>query len=258
MRKIILPFILSVMISPIFAQQKCDKSSIETLIQDKLAESKQKESVSQENYEKAVDELAKLKKWDSKQKLDYLMKMVSTESFQKSTTQKYATLQEVMTLLQKVDATKATTKNCEIKSQVEQKVNQVIASNGTEWDKVMAQVKKDYKAIAKKDLVIGKKSSKKNLKKSANPFRPPSIVGTWIDITDKESNYVFKADGTVYDQAYGTTRTFNQRYWYAKNGKIHFTFSNQTEGGIGVVYSIKGDVLELKIFGETIKYQKKK
>lgn len=256
MKKIILTFSLALFISSLFSQEKCTKSSIETLIQDKLALSRQKESTSQKNYEKSVEKLAKLKKWDENEKISYLMKMVSTESFKKSTAKKFSTLQEAIDLLKRVDTEKATSANCKLKLQVQKKLDQVIANNGAEWEKVMVQVKKDYKAITNKELRLNEEPRKKETKKSNDPLRPSILLGVWVDYQDKEENYVFNADGTVYSQRYGTNRNFNKRYWYAKDGKICFTFSNQTKGGLCIEYSIKENILTVQMFGEAIKYKK--
>lgn len=249
--------VFSMVVLSAFGQEKCDKNSIETMIQERLAISKEKESTSQENYEKAVDKLAQVKKWDTNEKLRYLMDMVSTESFQKSTSQKFSILQEAMNLLKEVNTEKATKENCKLKTQIKEKLDGVIANNQSEWKKVMIQVKKDYKAITNKDLEID--ANKKVIKKEEtnNPLRPSSLVGVWIDV-DKEENYVFNADGTVYDQSYKTKYTYNKRYWYAKDGKICFTFSNKTEGGMCPKYSIKGDILSILVFGEYVKYKKKR
>ncbi|WP_379667539.1 hypothetical protein [Pseudotenacibaculum haliotis] len=55
-----------------------------------------------------------------------------------------------------------------------------------------------------------------------------------------------------------SSRVFNKRYWYAKKDKICFTFSNITEGDLCTGYILKGDNLNVKAFGEIIKYKRKK
>ena len=254
MKHLLLTCISIMMLGAITAQETCDKASIELLIQEKMAENQQKEQANQQNYETEVAKLAKAMNWSEDQKLSYLMELVSAESFQQSTNKKYSMVLETINMFKEVDTLNATAANCAVKTKISDKLDLVIANNDAEWAKVMNQVAKDYKATGK---TTGDAAAQKaSTSGSSNSLRPETIVGIWID-QDKEENYVFNADGTVYDQSYKTGFKYNMRYWYVKNGKIYFSFSEKPEGGMGIPYELEGDMLTITAFGEKMIYKKK-
>ncbi len=125
------------------AQETCDADSFQVMVQKKLAKSKKIEKDSEEKFEASVDKLAKLKGWDNDKKLSYLLEMVSTDSFKKSTTAKFDEIRQVMELFGKADKVGATKNNCEILAKIEGKLDKVMKITAKEWALVMEQVEKD-------------------------------------------------------------------------------------------------------------------
>ncbi|MEW7280299.1 hypothetical protein ABW636_17040 [Aquimarina sp. 2201CG1-2-11] len=239
-----------------FAQETCGKEVIENFIQEKLGESRQKEVQNQKRYEKAVGKLAVLNKWDKKAELAYLSKVLTSESYQQSTKVKYTIISEVMDLLSTVDA-KASSGNCKILTSLQDMLQKVIQKNNEEWNKLIDEVNSDYEKVAATKGTSPESSEREEIEEvTPNPLRPVAFIGTWLD-TEKEENFVFAPDGTVFNQKSGTDNLYNMRYWYSKEGKICFTSSDETEGGICVPYLLDNDTLSMTIFGDEMKYQRK-
>lgn len=137
-----------------FSQTVCGVKEMEDMVGKTIAESGQRDKVNEAKYEKALAELGKVKKWDSKQQAAYGLKLIGDKEIVACEDNKRKQLTDFMTILMQADEKGETENNCKVIKQVQEKYNVIMDINSKEWNLMFAMIKADYKAATKNDLVI--------------------------------------------------------------------------------------------------------
>ena len=137
-----------------FSQTVCGVKEMEEMVGKTIAESQQKDKVNEVKYQKALAELGKVKKWDSKQEAAYGLKLIENKDIVACEDNKRKQLTDFMTILSQADEKNDTENNCKVIKQVQEKYNVIMDINSKEWNLMLAMINAEYKTVTKKDLVI--------------------------------------------------------------------------------------------------------
>ncbi|MCL9805645.1 hypothetical protein NAT51_08930 [Flavobacterium amniphilum] len=137
-----------------FSQTVCGVKEVETMVQKSVANSKEQDAKNEAKYQKALDELGKVKKWTESQKATYGLKLMGSKEIAVCEDNKKKLANDIMTLMMQADDKKETENNCKVIKQAEDVFNQMLEQNSNEWKIALDMISADYKATTKKELVI--------------------------------------------------------------------------------------------------------